>query len=209
MADVDLDKVAMQLWSGSASNGTNGAMESPVATVSSQDVQENLSDVTTQLEKLQTSLASQIDAITANTTAVSESRSTQSSGSGSTAGEIASGVWKYFSSGLGVSSLVTGLLGLFGGDDSEPASLSTYAEPASIDIEGALSGTSGGILGVSYGQDGLPRIAQSSGGSQTSITVQVQALDSQSFLDHSDDIAKAVRKAVLNTNALSDVLNEW
>ncbi len=62
---------------------------------------------------------------------------------------------------------------------------------------------------MSYGQDGLPRTAQSSGGSQTSITVQVQALDSQSFLDHSDDIAKAVRRAVLNTNALSDVLNEW
>ncbi len=136
MADVDLDKVAMQLWSGSASNSET---ETPVAMVSSRDVQESLGDVTTELEKLQAALGSQIDAITANTTAVSESRSTQSSSTGSTAGKIASGVWKYFSSGLGVSSLVSGLLGLFGGDDSRPASHSTYAEPASIDIEGALS----------------------------------------------------------------------
>ena len=38
------------------------------------------------------------------------------------------------------------------------------------------------------------------------ITVQVQAMDSQSFLDHSDDIAQAVRQAMLNMNSINDVV---
>jgi hypothetical protein len=40
------------------------------------------------------------------------------------------------------------------------------------------------------------------------ITVQVQALDSRSFLDHSEEIARAVRHAVLNSHALGDVVSE-
>ena len=39
------------------------------------------------------------------------------------------------------------------------------------------------------------------------ITVQVQAMDSQSFLDHSDDIAQAVRQAMLNMSSLNDVVS--
>ena len=42
----------------------------------------------------------------------------------------------------------------------------------------------------------------------TQITVQVQALDSQSFLDHSHDIAQAVRQAMLETSVLNDVIRE-
>ena len=34
---------------------------------------------------------------------------------------------------------------------------------------------------------------------RTQITVQVQAMDSQSFLDHSNDIALAVRQAMLES----------
>ena len=40
------------------------------------------------------------------------------------------------------------------------------------------------------------------------ITVQVQAMDSQSFLDRRDDIARAVREAVLESNRLNDVVSE-
>jgi hypothetical protein len=42
----------------------------------------------------------------------------------------------------------------------------------------------------------------------TQITVQVQAMDSQSFLDHSNDIALAVRQAMLETSVLNDVIRE-
>ncbi len=39
------------------------------------------------------------------------------------------------------------------------------------------------------------------------ITVNVQAMDSQSFLDHSNEIAQAVRAAMLNSNSINDVVN--
>jgi hypothetical protein len=40
------------------------------------------------------------------------------------------------------------------------------------------------------------------------ITVQVQAMDSRSFMDHSQDIAKAVRDAMLNMHSLNDVISD-
>ncbi len=33
-------------------------------------------------------------------------------------------------------------------------------------------------------------------------------MDSQSFLDHSEDIANAVRQAMLNSNSLNNVVND-
>jgi hypothetical protein len=44
------------------------------------------------------------------------------------------------------------------------------------------------------------------GATPAQVTIQVQALDSQSFLDHSDDIAMAVRQAMLETTVLNDVI---
>ena len=40
------------------------------------------------------------------------------------------------------------------------------------------------------------------------ITIQVQAMDSRSFLDHSTEIAQAVREAMLNMHSLNDVVND-
>lgn len=40
------------------------------------------------------------------------------------------------------------------------------------------------------------------------ITVNVQAMDAQSFLDRSNDIAQAVRSAMLTMNSINDVVNE-
>jgi hypothetical protein len=54
---------------------------------------------------------------------------------------------------------------------------------------------------VSYGQNGAPRIAPA-------ITVNVSAIDSQSFSDHSETIARVVREAMLNSGALADVVGE-
>ena len=47
-----------------------------------------------------------------------------------------------------------------------------------------------------------------SGGGSGQMIVQVQAMDSQSFLDHSDDIAQAVRQAMLQSSVLNDVIRE-
>jgi hypothetical protein len=46
------------------------------------------------------------------------------------------------------------------------------------------------------------------GGAGASITVNVQAMDSQSFLDRREDIARAVREAMLQSHSLNDVVSE-
>jgi hypothetical protein len=40
------------------------------------------------------------------------------------------------------------------------------------------------------------------------ISVNIQAMDSQSFLDHSGEIAQAVRQAMLSLNSINDVMND-
>jgi hypothetical protein len=66
---------------------------------------------------------------------------------------------------------------------------------------------------VDYASGGAPKAATSSSGAGTGggsgqMIVQVQAMDSQSFLDHSDDIAQAVRQAMLQSSVLNDVIRE-
>jgi hypothetical protein len=147
---------------------------------------------------------------------------------GGTLLSIASSVFK---SGLGLSPIISGLLGLFGGggDAPTPPALTKYALPASIDFAAAYSGA--GFTATDYDQAGMPRAFRTSnpGGAAQSgqdsgfdsrlaaeppqaaapqITVNVQAMDARSFLDRSSDIARAVRDAMLNLNAINDVVSE-
>ena len=144
-------------------------------------------------------------------------QSTPSSG-GSVAGTIGQTALKVFTSGLGLMPLVSGLAGLFGGGSSPaPAPLTRYAMPQPIQIEAANS-RSDGIQAADYGQNGLPRAYDPGAGATTApqtngtgaqqIVVNVQAMDSQSFLDRSSDIAQAVREAMLNMHPLNDVVSE-
>jgi len=59
---------------------------------------------------------------------------------------------------------------------------------------------------VDSAQGGMPRPVVERAAPQ--ITVQVQAMDSQSFLDRSGDIARAVRQAMLESSILNDVVRE-
>lgn len=111
-----------------------------------------------------------------------------------------------FTSGLGLSPLISGLLSLFGGGSKDPLPpLVKFAFPAAVNMQAGV--TSGGAFGdVSYGQNGLPRMTQAAAPAAPQITVQVQAMDSKSFLDHSEDIARAVRDAMLYSHSLNDVV---
>jgi len=110
--------------------------------------------------------------------------------------------------------MISGLVSLFGGGDAAaPPALVKYAMPAAVDFQAAESG--GRITNVDYDQMGLPRSSSNmtNGGTSTAntspqITVNVQAMDARSFLDRSNDIALAVRDAMLNMNAINDVVNE-
>jgi hypothetical protein len=131
---------------------------------------------------------------------------------GSTVGSIVS---TFFESGFGMAALVKGLLGLFDGGSPAPAPVEKYEMPAAIDFESAVSAT--GMSAADYDQTGAPRVAGPIGGasagsqahgSSPQITVNVQAMDAQSFLDHSDAIAQAVRGAMLSMSSINDVVNE-
>ena len=133
-----------------------------------------------------------------------------------------------FKGALGLGPLVQGLAGLFTGGSAEPEPLVKYQPLVPIRIESALwNGVSGP---ADYDQGGVLRpFALAPGGqwmadSDTEssveqrtaepapaaqvVNVTVQAMDSRSFLDHSHEIAQAVREAMLNMNPINDVVNE-
>jgi len=150
-----------------------------------------------------------------------------SSGAGGTVLSIAS---KVFDSGLGLIPLIGGLFGLFGGGGSStPPPLVKYAMPERQYFMGADTGN--GFSQAGYDQMGMPRVydagsagdsiqgsavtAPSGGGGGGTgsspvpqINVSVQAMDARSFLDHSNEIAQAVRQAMLNLSSINDVVND-
>jgi hypothetical protein len=131
----------------------------------------------------------------------------------STIGSVASSV---LGSGLGLSPLISSIAHLFTGSTSVPSpALVPYIAPAPIrlDLADTAEGNSGilGLRPVSYGQDGLPRAAAEDARAQKAapqISIQVNALDSRSFMDHSNEIAQAVRYAMLNMHSLNDVVSD-
>lgn len=139
---------------------------------------------------------------------------------------VVSTVSKIFTSGLGLVPLVSGLFGLFGGGGTpEPPPLIKYTMPERLYFQGADTG--GDINSTDYDQMGTPRAYGTPGAGGSSrgttstvptgsgvasglpqINVNVQAMDSRSFLDHSTEIAQAVRQAMLTLNSVNDVVND-
>jgi hypothetical protein len=147
---------------------------------------------------------------------------TNASAPQSAASETLSIATTVLESGLGLIPLVTGLIGLFTGGDGAPAALTKYAMPDKIDFEGADTGS--GTSDMDYDQMGMPRVYDASTAAPTSaaaatsspaadaespapITGNAQAMDSQWFMDHSSDIAQAVRYAMLNMSSINDVVS--
>jgi hypothetical protein len=113
-------------------------------------------------------------------------------GGGSVVEDVASHFGGGFS-GLGVlSPVISGLLSLFGvgGSKSEPDPLPLYTPSPSIQISDTLRDAA------------VPQAASAA----PQITVHVNAMDSQSFMDRSTDIAHAVREAMLNLHPINDVV---
>jgi hypothetical protein len=139
-----------------------------------------------------------------NTDALAQNSQAKSSGDGGAASDALSTASQFLGGGGSLIPLVSLFSSLFGGGQSQqPASLVPFSLPPSLNLESTNDNQD-----VVWGENGLPRSAASGGGSNAGqqITVQVQAMDSQSFLDHSDDIAQAVRQAMLNMNSINDVV---
>jgi hypothetical protein len=157
-----------------------------------------------QLADLQAAIQAQTSSMAAVTTATRTSSSGASSSSDNGFLQAAGSIL----GGFTLSPILRGLMSLFGGgDDSAPAVLPKYVAPPSVSVSGGLTDGASGLVGVDYGQNGQPR-AMTNSGSQTQVTVNIQAMDSQSFLDRSDDIARAVKRAMLESSSLNDVISE-
>jgi hypothetical protein len=178
-----------------------------------QDLNTALSQDAEEISQLRTAWQQQATLIAANTNAVQSNGGGQSGGS--TASSIVSGI---FGGALGVLSPVAkGILGLFGlGGSSAPAPLPVYVPPPPVSISGIVRSTSGdGGTATPAGSTATPvsqsaNVSRSANVSQAAapsqVTVNINAMDSQSFLDRSNDIASAVRLAMLNLHPINDVV---
>jgi hypothetical protein len=165
-----------------------------------------LTDLTRNLGNLLPASQLQAEALLANTQAVLQNTTVHSSGAADAIGKVASTLTGGILGGL--SPILSGLMSLFGGGGSStPAPLTTYIPPPSLHFDAAnVPGPA--VPGVDYGQSGAPRAMSGTPQSAPQITVHVQAMDSRSFMDHSHDIANAVREAVLNIHSLNDVISD-
>src|SRR5712692_737252 len=113
-------------------------------------------------------------------------------------------------SGFGLASLGLKIAGLFRGGKAEPTPLAPFLEPPALALEVAnTENILAGLPGVSRGQQGEARAVerQRTVVVEPQVTVNVSAMDSQSFLDRSGDIARAVREAMLHMHPVNDLIS--
>jgi hypothetical protein len=160
-----------------------------------------------QLQLLQSVNQAAVESTRTNTQAVQGSTASSGGSERSVGGTILSAL----GTGLGLSPLLSGVLRLFGGGgggSTESSPLVKFELPASRNVNAGISeAVPGAAFAVDYAQGAAPRAVTNSVAT-SQITVQVQAMDSRSFLDHSNDIALAVRQAMLESSVLSDVVRE-
>jgi hypothetical protein len=176
------------------------------------DLSGTISQATRQISQLQSTYQQQVALITANTQALQGNTSAQSGHSAAgTAEGIASGI---LGGGGLLSPLISSIESLFGGR-SQPAALPFYIPPAPVAISATLQGATQSATQTASGTAGgaasaAPAASGAGGGNNTTpapqVTVNVSAMDSQSFMDRSADIASAVREAMLNLHPINDVV---
>jgi len=168
-----------------------------------------------------------VDALGDQTGAIDYGGSSSTSSNNSSGGVLSdlSGV---LAAGLGIVPLGLELASIFGGGSSTPPPLTRYAMPDSIGFVGSTD-DSGALDDADFGQTGQPRsygtpasqyssttastpsapsTPSTSGSSQSQpIQITVQAMDAQSFMDRSDEIASAVNKAILSLHPIADTIS--
>jgi hypothetical protein len=171
----------------------------------------SLSQAGQQIQQLQAAYQQQANLITENTQALQSNTSSHAGGSGGVLGSVASGL---FGGALGfLSPIISGIASLFGGS-SKPATLPIYTPPPPVSISGVVQATPAAPQASSAGVASTSSVGGASPASSSpqisspQITVNVSAMDSQSFMDRSNDIASAVREAMLNMHPINNVVSE-
>jgi hypothetical protein len=177
-------------------------------TSNNSDLSASLSQAGQQIAQLQSAFQQQAALILANTQALQGNTSAQGGRSAlSSAGGVASSVLGGF--GL-LSPLISGIESLFGGS-STPAALPFYVPPPPVAINATLNSTTPNAVSSQAApsagsSQAAPGAAVSQPAAAPQITVNVSAMDSQSFMDRSNDIANAVREAMLNMHPINGVV---
>jgi hypothetical protein len=194
--------------SASGSSATAHVMSS-LMQGTTRDFTEQISSLTTQISNLGSIQQTQISVTQDNTQAVTQNTVSKSSGGASVGGTVGSIASTVLGGGSILSPIVSGLMSLFGGSDSSQTTttIAPFMLPAPVQYDGGITGgTPSQVVPVNYGQSGQPRAQATSPAPQ--VNIQVNAMDSQSFLDRSDDIATAVKAALLSSHSLSDVISD-
>jgi hypothetical protein len=111
-----------------------------------------------------------------------------------------------FFKNLLVSPILRGIFRLFGGEDeTESVLLEKFQFPEAVQTDVAAAADVGGVSTLrrnSFGQStpGNP--------APPSIQISIQALDARSILDRGDDIAEALKQAMLSNHDINNQVNE-
>jgi hypothetical protein len=169
------------------------------------DLSASLSQAGQQIAQLQSVYREQAALIAANTQALQGNTSAQSSHS--VAGAVAGAASGFLGGGLGLlSPLISGIASLFGGS-SKPAPLPIYVPPSPVSLDATLRAATGPQQSVdATNASGASAGSRPQTTTTAHVTVNVNAMDSQSFMDRSADIASAVREAMLNLHPINDVV---
>ncbi len=176
--------------SGSGSAGASGTM----------------SQASQEISQLQAQFKQQSSLLQANTQALQNNTTAHGQSAMSAIGGAATGI---LGGGLGLlSPIVSGIMSLFGiGGKSAPPAPTFYYAPPSVQLSDTLRAATPSSINGSGNGGAVPAVpAAKPGGGAQNITVNVNAMDSQSFMDRSNDIASAVREAMLNLHPINDVV---
>lgn len=164
---------------------------------------ETISQSNTQLSELRI-LQQLLQSTNQNTQALNTNTQTKAS-SGSTIASAAGNIAGEMFGGSILAPIVSGLISLFGSGASSRPVYTPFSMPAPVQIQTTLSSTP--PPSAAPAAQTAPRSTPAASlTSVPNVQVQVNAIDSRSFLDHSDAIADAVRRALLNAHSLGDVI---
>jgi len=120
------------------------------------------------------------------------------------------GLFGFLQGGFGLVGLGLRIASLFGGNDGRENVLRPFELPRPLSVEATnTSGILSGFPRADRNQNGEVRSFPTSGTArEPQVIVNVNALDTQSFLDRSADVAQAVRDAMLHMHPVNDIVGE-
>ncbi len=164
----------------------------------------DLGRLAAQVDQLQRSMTPASNPVPVHTRAGSVSHGATRSTAGNGSGGIVK-LLSHFLGGSALGSIVTGIAGLFGvGKPAAPVPLYRFDLPQSVSVEAGVT-RRGQFIPVNHSQSGQARPNDSPQAAAQDVPQSTTA-DTRWFMDHSVDIASAVKEAMLHSHSINDVV---